>query len=154
MSFCEQCGADVICVEDEHPPLSTPLCNDLAFFLDEAPKVGEPDLHSLVDDLTNRHQVFRYCRDFSAFMSFPFCSTWLRELLQYVQSDAKCHLWFRPLPVAPVAPNMRTTLHGSSCDLMIWSQRTTPRLIVRWTSSLNLPYVSSGRLALSSFGSF
>ena len=51
--FGEQCGANIICVEDGYPPFSTPLRNNLSLFLDEAPKVGERDLHTLVDDLTN-----------------------------------------------------------------------------------------------------
>ena len=40
-----------------------PLHNDLAIFLDKAPKVGESDLHPLVDDLNDRHQVLCYCQD-------------------------------------------------------------------------------------------
>ena len=63
LSFREHCGATVSGVEDEHPPVSTPLRNDLAFFLDEAPKMSEPNLHPLVDDLSNRHQILRDCRN-------------------------------------------------------------------------------------------
>ena len=63
LSFGEQRGADVIGVEDEHPPVSAPLRNDLALFLNEAPEVRESHLHPLVDDLTNRHQVLRDCRN-------------------------------------------------------------------------------------------
>ena len=53
LSFGDQSGADIIGVEDEHPPISTPLRNNLALFLDEAPKVRKPHLHPLVNDLTN-----------------------------------------------------------------------------------------------------
>ena len=49
--FCEHGGVYIISVEDEHPPISAPLRNNLAFFLDEAPEMCEPDLHPLVDDL-------------------------------------------------------------------------------------------------------
>ena len=63
MSFGEQSGADVICIEDEHPPFSASLHDDLAFFFDEAPEVVEPDLHPLIDDLADRHQVFCDHRD-------------------------------------------------------------------------------------------
>ena len=47
----EHCGADVVCVEDEHPPFLSPFRDDLAFFFDEATEMGELDLHSLVDDM-------------------------------------------------------------------------------------------------------
>ena len=57
LSFGEQRGADVICIEDEHPTFSTPLRDDLALFFDKAPEVGEPYLYTLVDDLADRHQV-------------------------------------------------------------------------------------------------
>ena len=63
LSFSKQCGADVICIEDEHPPFLVPLRDDLAFFFDEAPEVGEPDLYPLIDDLSDRHQVLRDRRD-------------------------------------------------------------------------------------------
>ena len=53
LSIGKHCGADVICVEDEHPPFSLPLRDDLPFFFDEAPEMGEPDLHSLIDYLSN-----------------------------------------------------------------------------------------------------
>ena len=53
LSFCKQYGADVIRVEDEHPPFPEPLSDDLALFFDEASKVSELDLLPLIDDLTN-----------------------------------------------------------------------------------------------------
>ena len=59
---CNSC-ANVIGVEDEHPPVSTPLRNNLALILNEAPEMHESILHPLVDDLPDRHQVLRYCRD-------------------------------------------------------------------------------------------
>ena len=39
LSFREHCGAYIIGVEDGHPPISMPLRNNLAFFLDEAPEM-------------------------------------------------------------------------------------------------------------------
>ena len=62
-SFREQGGANVIGVEDEHPPVFTPLRNNLALFLNEAPKVRESHLPSLIDDLSDRHQIVCYCQD-------------------------------------------------------------------------------------------
>ena len=53
LSFREHGGAYVIGVEDEHPPISVPWRNNLAFFLDEAPEMREPNLHPLVDDLSD-----------------------------------------------------------------------------------------------------
>ena len=41
LSFREHEGAYIIGVEDEHPPISVPLCNNLALFLDEAPEMCE-----------------------------------------------------------------------------------------------------------------
>ena len=46
-------------VEDKYPPVSVPLRNNMALFLDEAPKMREPDLHPLVDDLSDRHHILR-----------------------------------------------------------------------------------------------
>ena len=63
LSFREHGGAYVISVEDEHPPIFAPLCNNLAFFLNEAPEMRQPDLHPLVDDLTGRHQILRNHQD-------------------------------------------------------------------------------------------
>ena len=51
LSFCKHNTANIIRFEDKHPPVSAPLPNNLAFFLDEAPEMREPDLHPLVDDL-------------------------------------------------------------------------------------------------------
>ena len=53
--FSEQSGADIIAVEGKHPPVSAPLRDDLAFFLDEAPKVRKPYMHPLGDNLSDRH---------------------------------------------------------------------------------------------------
>ena len=55
LSFREHGGAYVIGVEDEHPPISVPLHNNLALFLDQAPEMHESNLHPLVDDLSDRH---------------------------------------------------------------------------------------------------
>ena len=62
-SFCKYDGANAIGVKEEHPPLFTPLRNNLALILNEAPEMHESILHPLVDDLPDRHQVLRYCRD-------------------------------------------------------------------------------------------
>ena len=46
--------ANAIHLADEHPPFQAPLYDDVAFFFfDKAPEMSEPDLHSLVDDLSN-----------------------------------------------------------------------------------------------------
>ena len=37
-------SANVVCVEDEHPPFLSPLRDDFPFFFNEAPKMGELDL--------------------------------------------------------------------------------------------------------------
>ena len=38
LPFRENYGAYIVGVEDYHPPVSEPLRNNLAFFLDEAPR--------------------------------------------------------------------------------------------------------------------
>ena len=48
LSFREQGGAHVIGVQDEHPPISAPLHNNLVLFLDEAPEMRESNLHPLL----------------------------------------------------------------------------------------------------------
>ena len=58
LSLCEHCGAPVSGVEDEHPPVSAPLRNHAAFFLDEAPEVCEPNLHPLVNDLPDPDEKY------------------------------------------------------------------------------------------------
>ena len=63
LSFCEQRGTYVIGLEDEHPPIPSPFRNNLALFLDEAPEMRESNLHPLVDDLSDRHQILCDCRD-------------------------------------------------------------------------------------------
>ena len=63
LSFREHGVAYIIGVEDEHPPISASLRNNLAFFLAEAPEMREPDLHPLVDDLYDRHQSLPDCWD-------------------------------------------------------------------------------------------
>ena len=50
-------------IEDEHPLVSAPLRNHTTFFLNEALDVCKPDLDPLVDDLSDRHQVLRDCRN-------------------------------------------------------------------------------------------
>jgi hypothetical protein len=46
-------GSIVSTVEDKHPPVSASSRNNPAFLLDESSKVRKPDLHSLVDDLSD-----------------------------------------------------------------------------------------------------
>jgi hypothetical protein len=65
LSLREQSGVGAIIgtVEDKHPPISASSRNDLAFLLDEGSEVRKPDLHSLVDDLSDRDQVLRNRRN-------------------------------------------------------------------------------------------
>jgi hypothetical protein len=55
LSLREQSGVGAIvgAVEDEHPPFSASSRNYPAFLLDESSKVRKPNLHSLVDDLSD-----------------------------------------------------------------------------------------------------
>ena len=53
LPFRKQCGSDVIGVEDEHPPFSVHVCNDLPFFFNEATEMRELNLHLLVDNLSD-----------------------------------------------------------------------------------------------------
>ena len=53
LTFGKQRGADFIRVEDEHPLFSMPFRNNLALFLDEAPKVGKSSVHSLVINMAD-----------------------------------------------------------------------------------------------------
>jgi hypothetical protein len=59
LSIREQSGVGAIVgmVEDEHPPVSTSSRNNPAFLPNEGSEVRKPDLHSLVDDLSDRDQV-------------------------------------------------------------------------------------------------
>ena len=65
LSFREQSGVGAIigAVEDKHPPVSAPSRNNPAFFLDEGSEVHEPNLHPLVQDLSDRDQVLRNRRN-------------------------------------------------------------------------------------------
>ena len=105
LSFREHCGATVRRVEDEHPPISTPLHNHLAFFLNEAPEVCKPDLHPLVNDLSDRHQVLCDCHNVKHVHEFPFLPEMaqgnfsdIRDRMQSVVSDydySRLHRFFR-----------------------------------------------------------
>jgi hypothetical protein len=55
LSLHEQSGVGAIAgtVEDEHPPVSAPLRNNPAFILDEGSEVRKPNLHPMVDDLSD-----------------------------------------------------------------------------------------------------
>ena len=55
LSFCVQRGSGLIGVEDKHPPFTAPLRDYFAFLFYEAAEMRESNLHSLVDDLTDRH---------------------------------------------------------------------------------------------------
>jgi hypothetical protein len=59
LSLREQSGVGSIVstVEDKHPPVSASSRNNPAFLLDEGSEVRKPDLHPLVNDLSNRDQV-------------------------------------------------------------------------------------------------
>ena len=70
--FRKHNGAHVVGFEDKHPPFTTPLRDYLAFLFYEAVEMRESNLHTLVDDLNNRHRVFRYCRDMQHVHEFPF----------------------------------------------------------------------------------
>ena len=72
LSFREHCGATLSGVEDEHPPVSAPLRNYTAFFLNEAPEVCKLDLYPLIDDLSDRDQVLHDCRNVQHVHEFPF----------------------------------------------------------------------------------
>ena len=63
LSFREHGGAYIIGVEDENPPISASLHNNLALFLDEAPEMRKSNLHHLVNDLSDQHQILRNCWD-------------------------------------------------------------------------------------------
>ena len=62
LSFRKHSDIDIVCVKDKHPPFSTPTYDYAVFVYDEAVVVSEPDLHGLVDNLSNRHQVLSDCR--------------------------------------------------------------------------------------------
>jgi hypothetical protein len=65
LSLREQSGVGAIAgtVEDEHPPISAPLRNNTAFFFDEGSEMRKPNLHPLVDNLSDRDQVLRNRRN-------------------------------------------------------------------------------------------
>ena len=76
-------------------------------------------------------------------MSFPFSPTWLKE------NSPKFAIVCRvSSPIASVSQGMRTNPCATSCGLMRWSRRTTPRSISGWSSSSSLLHVSSRRLTL------
>jgi hypothetical protein len=55
LSLREQSGVGAIAgtVEDKHPPVSTPSRNNPSFILNKGSEVYKPNLHPLVDDLSN-----------------------------------------------------------------------------------------------------
>jgi hypothetical protein len=61
LTLCEQSGVGAIVstVEDEHPPFFASSRNNPAFLLDEGSEVRKPNLHPLVDHLSDRDQVLR-----------------------------------------------------------------------------------------------
>jgi hypothetical protein len=56
-------GSIVSTVEDKHPSVSASSRNNPAFLLDESSKVRKPDLHPLVDNLSDRDEVLRNRRN-------------------------------------------------------------------------------------------
>ena len=54
-------SAYIIGFKDEHSSIPVPFCNDSTFVLDEASMMSEPNLHTLIYDLTDRHQVLDHC---------------------------------------------------------------------------------------------
>ena len=78
-------GAIVCAVEDEHPPVFASSRNTPTFFLDEASEVRKPNLHPLVDDLFDRDQVLRDCRNVQHVHEFPF----LRDMAKGNFSDIR-----------------------------------------------------------------
>ena len=58
-----QIGDNIIGVKDEHLPHSTTLRNNPTFLLDEESEVNKSDMHSLIDDLSDRHQFLGDHRD-------------------------------------------------------------------------------------------
>ena len=46
-------------IENEHPALSSSARDDSALFFDDAPVLVESDLHSLLNHLAERDQIFR-----------------------------------------------------------------------------------------------
>jgi hypothetical protein len=67
-------GSIVSTVEDKHPPVFASSRNNPAFLLDEGSEVCKSDLHSLVDDLSDRDQVLRNRRNVQHVHKFPFLS--------------------------------------------------------------------------------
>jgi hypothetical protein len=67
-------GSIVSTVEDKHPSVSASSRNNPAFLLDEGSKVRKPDLHPLVDDLSDRDQVLRNRRNVQHIHELPFLS--------------------------------------------------------------------------------
>ena len=53
LPFREHSGADIIRFEDKHSPVVVPLRDDFALLFDETPEVCEPNLHPLVDNLSD-----------------------------------------------------------------------------------------------------
>ena len=66
----------------------------------------------------------------------------LGGLHRHVRWYVGCHHRFRRPTIVPVSPNMRTTPRGSSCDLMLQNQHTTPRSVSRCMLSSNWPCAS------------
>ena len=63
LSFRKHSGSHIVRFEDEHPQFSTPLRDYLAFFFfDEAPEMSKSNLHALVDNFSDRHQVLGDCQ--------------------------------------------------------------------------------------------
>ena len=76
-------------LHDIRPHLTAPLHNNTTFFLNEAPEVCKPDLHPLVDDLSDLDQVLRNCRNVQHVHDLPF----LPDMAQRNFSDIRDGMW-------------------------------------------------------------
>ena len=134
----------VVCVEDEHSPLSSPLC-DFPFFLDEAPEwvnrtciprstIYPTDTKSLV--------IVGTCRKF---ISIPFGRHGSRGRDWHARWDVRCRFQFRRPPIVLAFRDVSTILHGSSCDWTHRNPHTTPHLDSRCSPSSSLLCISSQR---------
>ena len=72
LPFGKHNSAYIDALEDEHPPFTTPLCDDFSLLFDEVVLESKSNMHSLVDYLSNRHQVLGYRRDMHDIPHNPF----------------------------------------------------------------------------------
>ena len=89
----------------------------------------------LIDCLNQKEVMF--CLPAKQSVRFSSC-TFVTSVMRLSSTSLHIPFW---------VPDKRTTHHGLSYGLMLRSQRTIPRPISGWSSSSNLPRVSSRRLA-------